>query len=125
MSNRSSTMRPTTAPIFSSQPRPIHQGTRAPAWRLTEVDAQQTSRSLAGPLRGFLRLSAIIAPHGPIPVARSTWWAGVRSGRYPPPVKLGPRVIAWRIEDIEALIERPGQAFSPGCRMRTRRPDHA
>jgi hypothetical protein len=56
------------------------------------------------PTTGFARLSSILAPGGPIPVSRSTWWAGVRSGRYPQPVKLGPRITAWRVEDIRALI---------------------
>ena len=40
-----------------------------------------------------------------IPVGKSTWWDGVKSGRYPKPVKLGPRITAWRVEDIRALIE--------------------
>ncbi len=54
---------------------------------------------------GFVRLSAILAPRGPIPVSRSTWWAGVKTGRYPRPVKLGPRITAWRVEDIRRLIQ--------------------
>ena len=49
---------------------------------------------------------AILAPTGPIPVSRSTWWQGVKTGRYPKPVKLGPRITAWRVEDIRVLIER-------------------
>ncbi len=57
------------------------------------------------PTGGFLRLSAILAPLGPIPVGKSTWWAGVKSGRYPAPVKLGPRITVWRVADIQALIE--------------------
>jgi predicted DNA-binding transcriptional regulator AlpA len=56
------------------------------------------------PEAGFVRLSGILAPHGPIPVSKSTWWAGVKSGRYPSPVKLGPRITAWRVEDIRRLI---------------------
>ena len=56
------------------------------------------------PETGFLRLPDVLAPHGPIPVSKSTWWEGVRSGRYPQPVKLGPRITAWRVEDIRALI---------------------
>lgn len=63
-----------------------------------------TPRAL--PAIGFIRLSAILAPNGPIPVGRSTWWAGVKSGRFPKPVKLGPRTTAWRVEDIRALVER-------------------
>ena len=56
---------------------------------------------------GFLRLKYILAPLGPIPVGRSTWWAGVKSGRFPRPVKLGPRITAWRVEDIRRLIDTP------------------
>lgn len=65
------------------------------------------------PETGFLRLSQIIGnpkaqPPIPaiIPVSKSTWWEGVKSGRYPQPVRtLGLRVTAWRVEDIRALIE--------------------
>lgn len=63
------------------------------------------------PLAGFVRLYQIIGdskadpPIPPVfPVCRSAWWAGVKSGRFPKPVKLGPRVTAWRVEDIRALI---------------------
>ena len=56
------------------------------------------------PEAGFVRLRAIIAPNGPIPVSKSTWWAGVKDGRFPKPVKLGPRTTAWRVEDIRRLI---------------------
>lgn len=66
------------------------------------------------PETGYLRISQIIGnpkanpPVPPlIPVCKSTWWNGVKSGRYPRPVRtLGPRIAAWRIEDIRALIER-------------------
>ncbi|MCB1471878.1 MAG: AlpA family phage regulatory protein [Rhodobiaceae bacterium] len=56
------------------------------------------------PVTGFLRLKQIIGPNRPIPVSKSTWWAGVKSGRFPQPVKLGPRTTAWRVEDIRELI---------------------
>ena len=58
------------------------------------------------PQSGFIRLHSILAPNGPIPVSKSTWWAGIQTGRYPRPVKFGPRITAWRVEDIKALIER-------------------
>jgi prophage regulatory protein len=58
-----------------------------------------------GPKIGLLRLRSIIGPNGPIPVSRSTWWAGVKSGRFPAPVKLGPRVTCWRSESIQKLID--------------------
>ena len=38
------------------------------------------------------------------PVSKSAWWAGIKSGLYPKPVKIGPRTTAWRVEDILALI---------------------
>ena len=62
------------------------------------------SRDTALPTTGFVRLASIIGPTGPIPVSKSTWWAGVKVGRYPKPVKLGRRITAWRVEDIQALI---------------------
>ena len=65
----------------------------------------QTIIANALPDEGFVRLPAILAPFGPIPVGRSTWWAGVKSGRFPKPVKLGPRTTAWKVEDIRKLIE--------------------
>ncbi len=40
------------------------------------------------------------------PVSRSCWWDGVKKGRYPKPIKLGPRTSAWRESDINDLIER-------------------
>lgn len=57
------------------------------------------------PQTGFVRLKQILAPNGPIPISKSTWWAGVKDGRFPKPVKLGPRITAWRVEDIRQLIE--------------------
>jgi predicted DNA-binding transcriptional regulator AlpA len=58
------------------------------------------------PTQGFLRLPQVLAL---IPVSKSTWWAGCKTGRFPKPVKLGPRTTAWRAEDIAALLERLGK----------------
>lgn len=68
----------------------------------TRADA---GHSFCLPETGLLRLASILAPVGPIPVGKSTWWDGVKTGRFPQPVKLGPRVTAWRVEDIRSLIE--------------------
>ena len=57
------------------------------------------------PTTGLVRLSSILAPAGPVPISRSAWWAGVRTGRYPKAIKLGPRTTAWRAEDIHKLID--------------------
>jgi prophage regulatory protein len=63
------------------------------------------------PETGFLRLPQILGdctaspPIPPIiPVGKTCWWEGVKAGRFPKPVKLGPRVTVWRVEDIRALI---------------------
>ncbi|MFA6303961.1 MAG: AlpA family phage regulatory protein [Legionella sp.] len=64
------------------------------------------------PSIGYLRLSQILGnkksrPPIPalIPVGKSTWWEGVKSGRFPKPVKLGPKTTVWRIEDIRQFIK--------------------
>jgi len=65
------------------------------------------------PTIGFVRLSAILAPTGPICVSKSTWWAGAKSGRFPRPVKHLPRrITARRAEDITTLLEFPGEIAS-------------
>ncbi len=53
------------------------------------------------PTSGFLRLPHVLAI---FPISKSSWWEGCRTGRYPKPVKLGPRTTVWRVEDIAALI---------------------
>lgn len=45
-----------------------------------------------------------------IPVSRAAWWAGVKDGKYPQPVKLGSRTTVWRESDIDALISQFNQA---------------
>lgn len=50
----------------------------------------------------FLRLPQVLAI---IPISKSAWWAGCKTGRYPKPVKLSPRTTAWRGADIAALVE--------------------
>ena len=57
------------------------------------------------PKTGFVRLSQILAPNGPIPVSKSTWWAGIKTGRFPQAHKLGPRTTVWKAKDIRALYE--------------------
>ena len=65
------------------------------------------------PETGFLRLRQIIGdpkakPPIPaiVPVGKSCWWEGVSKGRFPKPVKLSPRVTAWRVADIRRLVDQ-------------------
>ena len=78
------------------------------------IDHQRTQMASPRlPETGFMRLPDIIGsrrtqPPTPavIPVGRSTWYEGVKSGRFPQPVKgLGKRITAWRVEDIRALVD--------------------
>ncbi len=61
--------------------------------------------SITIPSTGFLRLPQVLAI---IPISKSVWWEGCKTGRFPKPVKLGPRTTAWKAEDILALVERLG-----------------
>ena len=54
------------------------------------------------PETGFLRLSQVLAI---IPLGKTSWWKGVKMGRFPKPVKLSERCTAWRAEDIRELIK--------------------
>ena len=61
---------------------------------------------------GFLRVKQILGdekavpPIPPIiPIGRTKWWAGVKTGKFPKPVKLGPRTTAWLASDIRNLID--------------------
>ena len=58
------------------------------------------------PDTGFVRLTQILEV---IPIGKSSWWAGVKAGRYPQPVKLSANCTAWRVEDIHLLIKQLGQ----------------
>jgi prophage regulatory protein len=57
------------------------------------------------PTEGFVRLKQILAPVGPIPVGKSTWWAGVKTGRFPAPSKcFGKGITVWNVQQIRELI---------------------
>lgn len=62
---------------------------------------------------GYLRIWQIVGDKKrgiePIlPIGRSTFLAGVKSGKYPQPVKLGERTTAWKKSDILALLDSMG-----------------
>jgi len=55
------------------------------------------------PQTGYLRLPDVLKVY---PVSKSTWWAGIKNGKYPAGVKLSMRITAWKVEDIRALIQQ-------------------
>jgi len=83
-----------------------------------EKSVSASNRSL--PEIGFLRLSQIIgnpdaSPPVPaiIPIKKTCWWDGVRTGRFPQPVRLSSRCTAWCVEDIRALVHRVSTGVAP------------
>lgn len=54
------------------------------------------------PETGYLRVGQVLDL---IPVSKSTWWAGVKSGRFPQPTRaLGKGITMWCVEDIRSFI---------------------
>ena len=62
------------------------------------------------PTTGFLRLPQVL---NIVPISKSAWWDGCKTGRFPKPVKLGPRTTAWKAEDIAALVKQLGGEAQP------------
>ena len=65
----------------------------------------------------LLRLKQIIGdprsnpPIEPIiPISKSAWWEGVKSGRYPKAIKLAANTTVWREDDVRYLVERISQS---------------
>jgi len=58
----------------------------------------------AMPATGYMRQSQLIPSI--FPFSSATLWRKVKAGTFPKPVKLGPRITAWRVEDIRALLQR-------------------
>jgi prophage regulatory protein len=66
------------------------------------------------PSEGYVRLPQIIGNPEKnippiIPVSRSTWWLGCKSGRYPKPIKLSKGVTVWKASEIRALVNGGGE----------------
>jgi prophage regulatory protein len=59
------------------------------------------------PETGYVRQSQLIPAI--FPFSSATLWRKVKAGTFPQPVKLGPRITAWKVEDIRRLIERLGR----------------
>lgn len=52
---------------------------------------------------GYMRLSQILKL---IPVSKATWWNGCKTGQFPKPYKLGPRITAWKTSDIYQCLQQ-------------------
>jgi hypothetical protein len=72
-------------------------------------DNEPGRRDMNLPEAGFLRVWQIVGDvkRGVpplIPISKSAWWLGVKSGRYPASIKLSERTTVWRVDDIRKLI---------------------
>jgi predicted DNA-binding transcriptional regulator AlpA len=71
--------------------------------RRSEISLGRLVMQYEIPKIGFVRLPEVLTV---IPVGKTCWWEGVKSGRYPKPVKISARCTAWRAEDIRELVTR-------------------
>ncbi|MFZ2957685.1 MAG: AlpA family phage regulatory protein [Candidatus Ozemobacteraceae bacterium] len=62
------------------------------------------------PENGFLRAAQVTKMLG---ISKTSLWRGVKTGRYPNPVKLGPNTTVWKVLEIRALIESAGHEVKP------------
>jgi prophage regulatory protein len=87
---------------------------------IPEVKIQKQYSNENQPQRpGLLRLRQIVgdrANPGIIPISKSSWWQGVKTGRFPKPLHLGPRTTVWKSTDIDMLINRNGSNDEGGAR---------
>ncbi len=51
----------------------------------------------------LLRIDEVLALTN---IGKSSWWAGVKSGKFPKPIKLGKRTTRWRLNDISELTRQ-------------------
>ncbi len=74
---------------------------RAHERRTATATAGDPSSPPLDPESELWRLPAVLAH---VPISRSSWFAGVKSGRYPKPVRLSERRVAWRASDIRSFV---------------------
>lgn len=66
----------------------------------------------------YIRLREIIGPNGLLPISRSNWYAKIKDGRAPAPVKFG-RLSLWNRDSLKKFLEDPngyGQPETAGVR---------
>ena len=61
----------------------------------------------------LLRINQIIPAI--LPISKTSWWNGVKSGLYPQPVKLGPRTTAWRESDVMRIVSQGVKSDEKGA----------
>ncbi len=68
------------------------------------IAQENEQATLADETLGFMRLKQILAL---LPVSKSTWWDGVKNGRFPLPVRMPQgKITFWRKRDIMELLRK-------------------
>ena len=69
--------------------------------------AEQLKQMLQEKQERLLRLKQVLQI---VPVSKSTWWEGCKTGRFPAPIKLTERTTVWKLSDIDMLVSSLGVA---------------
>lgn len=81
-----------------------NQSNKSPAHR-RRLTYEDVNHKL--PPEGFVRVNQLCNHNGErgiLSISKSTFWAGVRGGRFPRPVKLGKRTSCWSVVDIRRIL---------------------
>ena len=65
-----------------------------------------SQKQLESSVKRLLRIKEVLAR---LSISRSSFLEGCRTGRFPQPIKIGPRTTVWKAEDIDAFIENLGK----------------
>ena len=91
--------------VETAEPNPLGEDDREPLPLKTFADLQTRNLSLEDIIGDREKGIPSI-----IPVSKSTWYAGVKSGRYPKSFEVSEGRVAWRGSDIYALLQKMGMA---------------
>jgi prophage regulatory protein len=62
------------------------------------------------PSDALVRIQKIVGPNGLIPISRSSFYAGIRDGIYPKPIRLGKRTSVWRLSELMQIVGKGGSS---------------
>ena len=65
-----------------------------------------SQKQVESSIKRLLRIKEVLAR---LSISRSSFLEGCRTGRFPQPIKIGPRTTVWKDEDIDAFIENLGK----------------
>lgn len=65
-----------------------------------------SQKQLNSSVNRLLRIKEVLAR---LSISRSSFLEGCRTGRFPQPIKIGPRTTVWKSEEIDAFIENLGK----------------